>query len=407
MKEPLISAGRRSGRNYRRSSTGSIYFLVLAVCLLVAMIGVTSVLTARVQMRTVGHSADSDKARLYARSAIELGAYLSNQSNFRTTYGNGTWIEGQVIGDGSLGIWGTDPNGALNHWDTDPINLTGIGYKGIAVHKTQVQLLARPQPLSCVGVMLDAANIISLAGSTLGTTTISSNGNITSSAALGATNLEAVGTISNQSPGTGTVTQGITPRLLPNAATVYDYYKKFGTAVSYASTINSVMLSPTHNDLGATLDPQGIYVMDCGGAGTTLSNSRIVGTLVLLNCSTLQISGSVSFAPAVSNFPVLLVQGNAACNLSSNPVSLGGLLGILFPQQYPSQIQGLVYVSGDTSIQGNATFDGAVILGGAATLNATFSLTYESIYLANPPPGFYRTPVPMIVSKTSFSQAVN
>jgi hypothetical protein len=407
MNEPSAIPIQSPGKTRRGSCTGSIYFLVLAVCLLVAMIGVTAVLTARVQLRTLGHSSDSDTARLYARSAIELGAYIANQTNFRTTFNNGTWIRGQPIGDGTFDIAGTNPNGLLGHWDTDPITLTGTGYKGVALHKTQVQLLAHPQPLSCLGVMVDALQNTSLGGSTQGTTTISSNGNITSTASMGATNLEAVGSISNQHPGTGTVTQGISPRLMPSASTVYDYYKKFGTAVSYSSSINSVVLSPTQNDLGGATNPQGIYVIDCRGGNITLSNSRIMGTLVLLNCNTMQISGSMSFAPAVTNFPVLLVQGNAVCNMSNNAVVIGGLLGLLFTTQYPSQIQGLTYVSGNANITGNATLDGALIIGGAATLNATFSLTYESIYASNPPPGFYQTPVPMIMSKSSFAQAVN
>ena len=428
-----------------RSHRGNIYFLVLSVCLLVAMIGLGAVLAARAQTRAVSQTADFDEARLYARSGVELGTWLANQANFRNTYSNGAWITRQKLGNGTLTISGSNsnPNLPLNNSDTDPVILSAIGYKGIAVHQTQVQLVARPQALSCLQTCADFGNSVTLGTITSQVTLtcnkpFSTNSNL--NAVLASLNgpLESAGLLTVQLGCTGTyTTTTISPRSLPDPNHVFDYYKAHGTAIPVSSlppgksggyVIQNCLLSPGNNPFGAT-DPQGIYVLDLGSAGNTITiqNCRIVGTLVVLNAATgSQVAGSVNWAPAVSNYPCLLVQSvtgasfglqysNAALSESSAGVNLNppstpynGTSNTTTTDSFPSLINGLIYCSGDLAASNYVTVNGVLIVNGGLTWTAgTMSLTYSGIYAKNPPAGFYQVPVPMIVSSPSFAQTAN
>jgi len=424
---------------------GNIYFLVLAVCLLVGMIGLGAVLAARAQIRSVGQTADFDEARLYARSGIELGTWLANQSNFRNTYSNGSWIARQKLGSGVLSISGNNVNPALplNNSDTDPVVVTAIGYKGIAVHETQVQLVAKPQALTCLPTCADFGGGVTL-GALLSTVTLtcnqpfSTNGNLSAVQANMTGPLEYAGSLSIGLLCSGSfTTTHIAPRGLPDPNHVFDYYKSHGTPIAISSlysaslggyAIQNCLLSPGNNPFGPT-DPQGIYIVDCGSLGNTITiqNCRIVGTLVILNAGAgSSVAGSVNWAPAVSNYPCLLVQSaigssfalqytNAAISESSIGVNLNppstpynGISNTTTTDAYPSVIAGLVYCSGALSVANYVTIKGVLVVNGGLTwTSGTMSLTWDNLYSHNPPPGFYQTPVPMVVVSGSLAQVVN
>lgn len=428
--------------NYRR---GNIYFLVLAVCLLVSVIGLGAVLAARAQTRSVGQTADFDEARLYARSGVELGTWFANQANFRNNYSNGAWVARQTISNGTLSISGANANPALplNNLDTDPIILTAVGYKGIAVHQTQVQLVARPQPLSCLQTCADFGGSVTL-GALLGTVTLScnqpfsTNGNLSAAEAVMVGPLEYAGSVSIGLLCSGNfTTTHIAPRGLPDPNHVFDYYKSHGTPIPLSSlyssslggyAIQNCLLSPGNNPFGPT-DPQGIYIVDCGSLGNkiTVQNCRIVGTLVLLNAgSGSGVAGSVNWAPAVSNYPCLLVQSTLGSNFAlqyTNVALFEANLGVNFnppstpyngvsntttTDAYPSLMNGLIYCSGGLSLTNDLTIKGVLVVNGGMTwTTGTLGLTWDNLYMRNPPPGFYQTPVPMVVVGGSLAQVVN
>lgn len=382
---------------------------------------------ARLQARAIAASTDFDSARLYARSAIELGTYLANQSGFRSTYVNSTWVTSQSIGAGTLTIQGSNINPALplNNADTDSVVLTGIGVNGQATHKSQVTLVPQIQPLSCLAVAEDCGSSMSLSSTVNGSATLASNASMSIAGSLNATNLESAATISGTATGTGTRVQHAAARGLP-ASTAFDYYKKYGTAISFSSipsaTIQKVLLSPANNPYGGVTNPSGIYVVDCGGNNITIGNCRVVGTLVLLNAGTgSQINNPVNFASSVSNYPCLMVQGNIKFNIPTGSLSeassatnfnpagtpYAGVSNTTSTDTYPCQFQGLIYASGNFTNAQNFTLNGVVVAGGQFTSSGTFSPTYNAAYYNSPPPGFYVTPVKMAPSPSTWAQYVH
>ena len=416
--------GRRNQLGRKRNRRGGIYFAVAGVCMLVATMAIGAAAAARLQARAVAQSCDFDAARLYARCAIELGTYLANQQGFRNTYSNGTWVSNQTIGSGALTIQGSNVNSALplNNSDTDSILLTGIGSKGPATHKSQATLVPSIQPLSCLAVAEDCGGNMSLSNTVNGTATLASNASIVTSGSLNGTNLEAVGTIGGTGFGTGTRTQHAAPRGLP-ASTAFDYYTKNGTSISFGSipsaTIQKALLSPSSNPYGGGTNASGIYVINCGGNNITIGNCRVVGTLVLLNAGTGSlINNPANFAPFVANYPCLMVQGNIKFNIPNGSLSesttganfnppgtpYNGVSNTTNTDTYPSQFQGLVYVSGNLTSAQYFTMNGVVIAGGTFTSTGVFSPTYAVTWYNNPPPGFYVTPVKMVVSPSTWAQ---
>ena len=83
--------------------------------------------------------------------------------------------------------------------------------------------------------------------------------------------------------------------------------------------IEGQLLSPAVNPFGST-NASGIYVLNCGNQNLVIANSRIVGTLVLLNANNnTSVQGSMIWEPAIANYPALLV----ASNLSFSTTSAG------------------------------------------------------------------------------------
>ena len=414
---------------------GSIYIMVLGTSTAIIVIGLSALLAVRIERRGAEGTADLSKARFHARSAIEMGLFqIGSDPNWRTNQTNGNWYVDKPISTGTFTLEGVDPNdGDLSNNDTDPLVFTGIGTRGDALYSLQVTLTAEVRPLSCLEVALHANNDLLIKGSAVVTSdqTISANNIVdVANSAIANSDVEAVNDITG--PGTiqGTSTTGITPRAMPDS-TVFDYYidPANGTAIDINAipspggtpTISDVVISPVSNPYGASLSPNGVYVINCAGQDIYIQNCRIVGTLVLLNPGSISdVLFAVNWEPAVINYPALLVSGDMRISLNNAPLSETTLavnfnspgtpyLGAedtKIAQDYPSIIKGLVYVSGYLATMNNPVLDGAVVVGGTVNVNDTLELTYQPTFLNNPPPGFTMPPR-MVVSPGSWRQIVN
>ena len=111
----------------------------------------------------------------------------------------------------------------------------------------------------------------------------------------------------------GSLTLNAPAKTFPNHSTV-DLYTNLGTSINPGSTINNQLLSPGRNPWAAT-NPDGVYVIRTSSS-LTISNTRIYGTLVVI-CpgQTVTLSGQALMQPARSDYPALIVDGNAVLSI--------------------------------------------------------------------------------------------
>jgi hypothetical protein len=124
-------------------------------------------------------------------------------------------------------------------------------------------------------------------------------------------------------------------------------------------------------------------------------------------------NGPVNLAPVTSGYPVLLVDGDFAIRATNrglneaasgetgtnfNPSGIAYLFNNALCSStdssandiYPSEIQGLVGVSGNLTFANSPRILGQVIAGGTITGSPSLDQRYDAIF--NPPPEFTGTP---------------
>src|SRR5262245_10453351 len=118
---------------------GTVYIAVFALAMLVLVIGVGGVMSARVRARSAFLSTDSAEAHEYARAAVNLGRlWMANDPGWRSDHASGGWITSSTFGSGAINLSVTNPRGALNRSILDPVVLVGTGMKGAARQKLSV-----------------------------------------------------------------------------------------------------------------------------------------------------------------------------------------------------------------------------------------------------------------------------
>jgi hypothetical protein len=389
-----------------RHRAGSVYLYVLASSLLVTILGLGSLAAVRLQMRATRLARDSAAARACAVSAIELGLLQVKQNSaWRTTWSNGTWLDNKELGAGHFTLQGTDPvDGVLSDSAYEPLVLTGIGTCGSARHKAQVVLTPIIKPLAALNTGLCASGLLKT----------NSGQRLTAVGVLVATNgqLDNDGTIDGNAeaqsladPGTVTGTRTVpgTVRPMPDAGVFTDYTSK-ATSVPNAATIQNVVFGPGCNPLGTT-DPNGFYVIHTSGHDLTIRNSRIYGTLIIRAAGhNVTVDDAIFMQNYRPDAPVLMVEGNliikpssvtgslseSACNTNFNPIGApyNGATDSDKSDQYPDEIRGLVHVKGNLTLQQTARIVGVVICEGTVTCDGTNTIVYDPSLSANPPKGY-------------------
>lgn len=405
---------------------GSAYIAILGVSLMLSVVGLTALVSVRVDRRATQAGSDFTQARLLAQSAIEMGIRsIGKTQTWRSTYTNGAWESNRPLGVGRYTLEGVDPNdGVLANSNLDPLVLTGTGYAGVAAYKLSATLVAQEPPLGCLSVPIQSGNDITITNSTVITDqTISSNRTVAASGSTVDSEVEAVSTITGTTY-TKTVSPGEGPKSMPTS-TVYDYYIANGTPIPYSAftsgKITTVLLSPVSNPYGGGTNPSGIYVVSCGNQDVIIEDARIQGTLVLLDTGAgSKVAKSVSWQPAVDNYPSLLVRGKfqfdldsaaldeskIGINLNPSGAEFKGSANATKTDTYPSKIEGLCYVSSDVTVTKSLTIKGVLVGGANMIFNAGGTWTYDGKFKSNPPPGF-RDPPRMVLSPSSYRQVVN
>jgi len=393
----------------------------------VAVIGLSVLTLAQINSRTAGMNNDSAEAAELAISAVELAQLkLSTNANWRTTYTNGVTTTPLALGHGTVSFQLVDPtDGDLANNTTDSVKIIGIGKVRNATRACSVVCGVYSPAITALAVAIEGGSGVSVNSATIsGSGTLATNGIISGAGNLGTMNLEAAGAIVGAFATTGSQTSGAAARTNPDVSSVFSYYTTNGQAVSASSiptvngakTIDKALFSPNNNPYGggSAKNAQGIYVINMNGANLVISNSRIVGTLVIQSAGTVTVSGSNIFEPSAPGYPVLLVQGNVTLSGSTTALSestigvnmnpagtpypynggAGGASNTTTTDTYPSGISGIVYASGalSTGFGSNNTVNGVLLSGGATTIYGTLTLNYDSTYNSNPAPGFAGAP---------------
>jgi hypothetical protein len=420
---PKVLSPQSSIRTLR--SRGSVYLHVLASSLLVSVIGLGALFAARLQGRSCRLTRDYAEARTCAVSALELGLqHIKQDSAWRTTWPNGTWMQDKPLGSGTFTLQGTDPqDNDLADSPYDAVVLTGIGVKGQARHKAQVVLMPVIKPIEALTSCLQASGPLQVSGGdkiTLVGAPVATNGQLDNDNIIdGSAEAQSVAH-------TGTITGG--PPLVPGPikrmpdADVISRYAAKATSIAYAATREKFALGPGCNPYGTT-DPNGLYVINTNNASLTLQKCRIYGTLVVLaGTGTVTVGEPVLLQNYRSDFPALLVAGNlvikntsattqlteSGCSTNFNPtgVPYSGVTDGDKVDTYPNEIRGLVHVEGSLSLQQTARIVGAVICNGSVTCAGTNTITYtSSLYTC--PPKWYTYVDGMKLSPASWKQLVD
>ncbi len=398
---------------------GTLYVGVMATATIVAVVGLSGLTVAHLGNRAAQNSSHASNAAGLARAAVEEGVrQLTSIPAWRTTFANNTDYPSPALSlNGGTLTWRyVDLDGNLNNNPADGVRVYGIGRSGGATYVESVLLQPTGTPLTCLQASLHSAGRVTVALSSTLTTNqfLSSNDAVDATALLAqvAGGAQAVNTVSGNV--TGTVKQSITARTMPGN-TVFEYYLANGTWIDITSLplvlaqrkISNQVLSPTINPYSAASNAEGIYVIDCQGQALVIENSRILGTLVILNPGTTCIvQGSMRWDPVSPNYPALMVNGNAqfatsqaaldeglqGTNFNPTGAPYDGVVNSNTSDQFTSSIKGLVYVSGQFKLSINlavSAFDGAIVCGSFqedAASSANF--TYRPTHYHYPPPGF-------------------
>jgi len=230
-------------RSIRRHPRGSIYVLVLSISMLVAVIGMGALLSARVQTRICRSDVDFATARLCARAGLEVAMFKIQQDpTWRTDLGNGAWFSNVPLNQGSFSVSAADPiTGNIAAPSTDPVVLTCTGARNAAVYIMQVTVQVNSVGISCVGVATCSGGNTVLSTCALNSNQIVGvNGalQLSSGSSLNAV-AQVVGAISTNG-GYVKSQQALTqPLILPDPVHVFDYYNANGTTIPLASLAQS------------------------------------------------------------------------------------------------------------------------------------------------------------------------
>ncbi len=406
--------------NVSHPRRGTLYVGVMMTATVIAVVGLCGLSVSTLGIRSAQNTRDAEAAAVLARAAVEEGIRLINANPYwRTLLQNNVsytpWSNS--LNGGTIRFRYVDLDGNFNDNSADGIRVYGTGQFGGATYVESVLLQPTGNAVSCLESALHCQGGISL-GSYCNVVTphfISSNGSVTATASSCeiAGNVQASGNVSGSV--TGTKSSGASSRQMPGN-TVFEYYRANGTWIDITAIpltqgvriISNRLLSPAVNPFGGTKNAEGIYVIDCQGQNLQIKNSRVLGTLVILNPGTVCcIQRAVHFSPVSPHFPAVMVQGNVQFDTAWDSLSENAMATNFNPagaphenvvdadtvDLYPSAIKGLTYVSGRLKIKGNlaaeCAFDGSVVCATIeleSTGDARFS--YRPTHLHYPPPGF-------------------
>jgi hypothetical protein len=387
----------------QHKARGSIYVIVMTTTLVVLVLSMGGIAAQRTLAAARAAARDELQARRLAVSAVELAIQQAqNTLRWRSSEASPVFTD-LAFGEGYISASVSDPVDAnVSNNITDPIMISAVGRVGHARQKVSVRASVNPSYLSSLsGVMHAGGNISINTAWVRSASPIGANGNVTATGSTVRCDVYAGGTISGATfAGTNSSSQAA--RTMPSTD-VINQYRAMATPITLGSIgqtrLRRVVLSGNSNPYG-TVNTSGIYSIDCGGGAFEIQDSRIIGTLVITNCTTVTVSSAVNMEPWDPGFPVILTTGTLifstystdlieATHRNFNPSGdpYEGVSDADTLDRYPCTITGLVYSTGEIRFTQRATIIGAVIAGGNINIQSG-AVVHLWRSVNNAPPGF-------------------
>ncbi|MDX2146465.1 MAG: hypothetical protein SFZ23_02995 [Planctomycetota bacterium] len=388
-----------------RRRRGSIYFIVLVSTLLVMGMALAGIDSARGHGREADARIEAARAHWLARASLEHAfGVLNTGSSWRAT---AQALNGQLtdatLDRASVRVVAVDPiDGDLTDNIAEPVVLTSTVALGDAVRMLQVTANPRYTPVGCLLSTLHShANITFTSSTVEGDGLAFAGGAASASLASVKIRVLAVGAVSGGSYQRGLLADA-DARSMP-ANNLFATYAAGARVITFNSIpggrLELAVLSPGLNPYG-TASTNGVYLIDTRGATLIIRNARIAATLVVIG--NVRLEDSVSFQPPGAALPSLLVAGTLEIRTSSTSLSESTLARNFNPANapfagvsdtdqldtYPSELRGLFYASGTTTLDGSVRIIGLLIATANLEVRQSASFTYDPAYAANPPAGF-------------------
>lgn len=401
-----------------RSRRGAAYLIALLAGSIVTVTGLAALSISTSKARTATLADQATRARTLARSGLDhalcaVGAHLSGGGTRSDIFGSAS---PSITMDGGTFEWtfarmdGT----ALGNTD-EPIVVRAKSQSGSARYGLHATLVPSGVPLDVLDTGLYAGDSITISTSATVASdkVIGAAGEVSATSATINAPVESVATIAGTTYN-GTRSPGAPERRMPDPSLI-DHYLAIGERISYSSLpvsglgrgLQDVLLSPSSNPFGAT-NEYGIYIIEPGMNSLTISNVRIVGTLIILDASSTRtiIGSGVLMQPAFDWMPSLLVRGDVSfMGTSTGPSeSVAGVnmnpshtpFNFEFDQDtsdtFPGRIEGVSYVSGDAVFAfPRQNIQGTMVVGDdvRVLVGATLQITYDAGVATLPPVGFF------------------
>jgi hypothetical protein len=403
----------RSISTNRRFRRGGAYFLVIGVAMLITVIGMGALLSARVAGKEAAASTDWEEAGTLAQAGVEHAiSYLNAQvaanpttwRNSFTSYTTGNaYVFTQSMGRGTWSWVVKDKvDGNFSNNYADPFTLYGIGVVNQAKRVYSVQVVPAGSPLDVLRCGLHAGGAVTVNSPvSLGAGPLSSNTRISTGGMIYGS-IEAPSQSGSSGNVTGTLNGSAPVKPMPSSG-LYTLYLAKATAIPWASVSSGItyqLLTPTNNPYG-TPNPDGVYSIAVpAGQNFTINCSRIVGTLVVsMSGCNLNLTGPIEWQPARTDYPALIVNGsNVSVTISGSNTWLsettvgkdlngdGNTTDDLQPYY-----QGVFHIIGSTNsitFNTNAYFNGLFLTDGSVTTSGQTSFISDPNLYAKPPIGY-------------------
>lgn len=420
---PLQSA------SLRPALRGSVYILVLATATLLAVGGLSVIMLARLQIQRDAQRRDLERAGVIAESAIQAAlGFVNSTSDWRTLLtkatdpavieldqGTATWYIQET--DGSSFAGGTPAQ----------VRLVGVGTCGQA---RRVYTVTASPPASgaydALRCAVHSGGDLFVNGPANINGVVSSNSHLYNEGTM-AGNIEAL-EFTDHGIHSGKVVAPAQYKFMPDFNTSM---LSRGITISYGALpsgkISKALLSPTVNTLGLP-SLLGVYSITVpAGKRLTISDSRILGTLVvdLVGNAELVVNGAVCWQPSDPSLPTLLVRGGTGSSVllasdcdttlyesslstNFNPLTVpySGSVDTDTSDRYPSEITGLIDIAGSATlrIQNGQRVFGCILVRGSVKIDEAY-LQADPSLLRYPPTGYTGIPDTLSIDRGTWNIA--